>query len=106
MDKWEPAAGLETAYKAFVRKFETGEAAVVCVIATCAFTTGGYQVRLTQTDLDTFAFEMLAPGGAVPDILTYEIAGIVTGPLDEVPNSIVVADAAAETKVPVLSWDG
>ncbi len=105
MGKWEPAAGLETDYKAFVRKFENGEAAVLCVVATCAFTRGGYEVRLRQTDMDTFAFEMQA-ADVGPDILTYEIAGITSGPLDEVPQAIVVADASAETKVPVLHWDG
>ncbi len=102
--KWEPASGDEIQYTARWRKFELGEALVVFAIASCAYRTGGWQLRMTATGPESFIFEQLPPGLA-PDILTYHVTGGVTGLLDDIPDSVTIEDAFGKHDVPVTEWE-
>ncbi len=100
---WELANADEMEYRAFHRTFELTGETQACVLASCVYRSGQWEVRLIPKDAVTYVFEQR--GGEVgPDIITYRAATTIAGPLTLEPAAIVVVDANGEHKVELQAW--
>jgi hypothetical protein len=100
------ATGEAIEYKAYTRTFGEGPAAVLYLIATCAYPVGGYQIFFEgEEGLENFRLMEIAPR-IFPELVSYYIASWTTGLLlAEPPTQIQVTDAYGTQPVPVVPWD-
>lgn len=92
-------------YKAFARSFgDVG--AVLSLVATCAYPTGGFSIYFQGSGVGQFDLMETSPHGPVSQLVTYYLASWTSGQrLAEPPTHVKIRDASGETKVKVEPWD-
>jgi hypothetical protein len=93
-------------YKAFARSFGDG-GAVLSLIATCSYPTGGFTIFFqAESGLAQFELMETPPHGPVPQLVTYYLASWTSGQrLVKPPTQVKIKDARGEHRVPVKPWD-
>ena len=98
--------GTAIEYKAYARKFGGESGAVLYLIATCAYPTGGYEIFFeAEYGLQTFKL-MEIPPGLAPQLVTYYVASWTSSQrLVDPPEQVTMVDAHGEHRVAVMPWD-
>jgi hypothetical protein len=92
-------------YKAYARTFGSGGPAVLSLIATCSYPTGGFTIFFGEgPGPDQFELLENVPG-IVNELVTYYMASWTSGqPLVRPPTQVKIKDAWGEHRVEVKPW--
>jgi len=93
-------------YKAYARHFGvSGGAAVLSLIATCSYPTGGYSIYF-EPGPGAHQFELLEKVPQISnDLVTYYMASWTSGqPLAQPPRHVRIRDARGEHHIEVKPW--
>jgi len=100
----QPSRGSEIEYKAFLRKFQSGQAGVLELMATCYYPVGGYQLFFESSG--DAKFTLLERSWPIHNqLVTYYLASWTSGqPLASPPGTVLIIDGRGEHPVKAHPW--